>query len=91
MHPTVVADAIDSASLHSMQPLDTRSHRHKGAARTHAPLTKRDAPQVVAQSYGVRAMPTFVVVRDGEKADELVGASKEKLEAMLERAVLAAA
>ena len=43
--------------------------------------------QVVAQSYGVRAMPTFVVVRDGEKVSELVGASKEKLEAMLEKQV----
>jgi thioredoxin-like negative regulator of GroEL len=32
-------------------------------------------------------MPTFVIVKDGEKVDELVGASKEKLEAMIQKAI----
>ena len=45
--------------------------------------------QKIAQKYGVRAMPTFVVVKDGEKVDELVGASKDKLDLMLSKAVQA--
>lgn len=53
----------------------------------HSDLTSdvdtHDAVQPLAQAYGVTAMPTFVVVLGGEKVDSLVGASKDKLEAML--------
>jgi thioredoxin 1 len=34
----------------------------------------------LAQEYGVRAMPTFLIFKDGEKVDELVGANPIKLE-----------
>mmetsp|Transcript_40463 Transcript_40463/g.67795 ORF Transcript_40463/g.67795 Transcript_40463/m.67795 type:complete len:104 (+) Transcript_40463:143-454(+) len=37
----------------------------------------------VAASCGVSAMPTFQVWKGGEKVDEMVGASKEKLEALV--------
>ena len=50
---------------------------------SHLGLTHIDAVQPLAQAYGVTAMPTFVVVLGGEKVDSLVGASKDKLEAML--------
>jgi len=42
---------------------------------------KVDVDQVesVAASCGISAMPTFQVFKDGNKVDELVGASKEKL------------
>jgi len=34
----------------------------------------------LAQEYGIRAMPTFLIFKDGEKVDELVGANPAKLE-----------
>ncbi len=41
--------------------------------------------QAVAAVAGVTAMPTFQVWHKGTKVDELVGASKEKLKAMIEK------
>jgi thioredoxin 1 len=35
----------------------------------------------VAQELGVRAMPTFVIFKDGKKVDEVVGANKPALQA----------
>ena len=37
----------------------------------------------VSQEYGVRAMPTFLLFKDGEKTDEVVGAIPPKLEALI--------
>jgi thiol-disulfide isomerase/thioredoxin len=34
----------------------------------------------LAQEYGIRAMPTFLIFKDGEKVDEIVGANPVKLE-----------
>ena len=34
----------------------------------------------LAQEYGIRAMPTFMIFKDGEKVDELVGANPVALE-----------
>lgn len=39
----------------------------------------------MAAVAGVTAMPTFQVWNKGTKIDELVGASKEKLKAMIEK------
>ena len=44
-----------------------------------------DANAGVAAAQGVTAMPTFQVIKDGEKAAELIGASKEKLVALVEQ------
>lgn len=35
----------------------------------------------VAQELGVRAMPTFVLFKDGEKVGEIVGADKQAINA----------
>ena len=40
--------------------------------------------QSVAALCGISAMPTFQVWKNGEKVQELVGASKEKLKALVE-------
>jgi thioredoxin 1 len=41
-------------------------------------------PDLTAE-LGVRAMPTFMVFRDGKKVDELMGAHKGALEQLIEK------
>ncbi|KAF5699185.1 thioredoxin [Fusarium globosum] len=42
-----------------------------------------DEAEDVSQEYGIRAMPTFMLFKDGEKADEVVGADPSKLERLV--------
>nr|6Q6U_A Chain A, Thioredoxin H-type [Chlamydomonas reinhardtii]6Q6U_B Chain B, Thioredoxin H-type [Chlamydomonas reinhardtii] len=42
-----------------------------------------DAVAAVAEAAGITAMPTFHVYKDGVKADDLVGASQDKLKALV--------
>lgn len=44
-----------------------------------------DCAQAVAQDCGISAMPTFQVWKGNQKVDELVGASKDKLQALVEK------
>ncbi|ORY65135.1 thioredoxin-like protein [Pseudomassariella vexata] len=39
----------------------------------------------LSQELGIRAMPTFMLFKDGEKADELVGANPNGLIALLKK------
>lgn len=50
---------------------------------------KLDVDEVpdVAQELGIRAMPTFLLFKDGERVGEVVGANKKALEAAIEKAV----
>jgi thioredoxin 1 len=41
----------------------------------------------LAQEYGIRAMPTFMIFKDGEKVDEIVGADPTKLEEKIKQYV----
>jgi thioredoxin 1 len=41
--------------------------------------------QAVAQECGISAMPTFQVFQNGAKVDEMVGAQKDKLAALVEK------
>ena len=41
----------------------------------------------LAQEYGIRAMPTFMIFKDGEKVDELIGANPVKLEEKIKQYV----
>ena len=41
--------------------------------------------QDVAAKYKIEAMPTFLVVRNGEIVEKLQGANKDKLEAMFSK------
>ena len=60
-----------------------------GGASADALVCTRTRPtrtqQEVAAECGVSAMPTFQVFRDGAKVAEFVGASKDKLKAMVEQ------
>ncbi|KAM0189992.1 hypothetical protein ACHAPI_009759 [Fusarium lateritium] len=42
-----------------------------------------DEAEDISQEYGIRAMPTFMLFKDGEKADEVVGADPGKLERLI--------
>jgi len=46
-----------------------------------------DAQGEISQEVGIRAMPTFAVFQNGNKRTELVGASPQRLEALLTEAV----
>jgi thioredoxin 1 len=43
----------------------------------------------VSQDLGIRAMPTFMIFKDGEKADELVGANPNGLVTLLDKGIAA--
>lgn len=45
-----------------------------------------DEVEDVAQEVGIRAMPTFMIFKDGEKVNELVGAHPQKLHTFLQEA-----
>ncbi|KAH8992915.1 putative thioredoxin [Lactarius akahatsu] len=42
-----------------------------------------DSQPDIAQEVGIRAMPTFVIFKDGNKVNELVGASPPQLEQLV--------
>jgi len=56
-----------------------------------AHFVKLDVDEVpdVAQELGIRAMPTFLIFKDGEKVQEIVGANPKALLAGIEEAVKA--
>ncbi|KAJ3120250.1 hypothetical protein HK100_012883 [Physocladia obscura] len=43
-----------------------------------------DQNRDIASTYGVRAMPTFMVFKNGEKIDEVVGADLRRVESLIE-------
>lgn len=49
-----------------------------------------DVPDV-AQEIGVRAMPTFIIFKNGEKVEEVVGANPTALKAAIEKVATASA
>ncbi|KAF2103377.1 thioredoxin domain-containing protein [Rhizodiscina lignyota] len=54
---------------------------------SNAKFYKLDVDEVpdVAQELGIRAMPTFVLFKDGEKVGEVVGANPKALEAAIKK------
>lgn len=57
---------------------------------TDAHFAKLDVDEVpdVAQELGIRAMPTFIIFKDGEKFKEIVGANPLALKQAIEASVL---
>ncbi|KAI9736441.1 MAG: hypothetical protein M1818_006175 [Claussenomyces sp. TS43310] len=56
---------------------------------TDATFIKIDVDDVpdVAQELGIRAMPTFIVFKNGEKVQEIVGANPQGLKVAIEKAI----
>lgn len=46
-----------------------------------------DAVPDVAAELGIRAMPTFMLFKDGEKVEELLGANPQGLQTLVEKAL----
>ncbi|KAH9980628.1 thioredoxin [Russula compacta] len=46
-----------------------------------------DSQPDISQEVGVRAMPTFIIFKDGEKKGDLVGANPSGLKDLVERAL----
>lgn len=71
-------------------PCKTISPIFKGLAEKYPNITfvKVDVDEVedVASECEINAMPTFLVFKDGVEVDKLLGASKDKLTAMVEKA-----
>ena len=44
-----------------------------------------DAVPDVAQELSIRAMPTFLVFKDGEKVEEVVGANEKAIRAAVDK------
>jgi len=42
-----------------------------------------DEQEEISQEVGIRAMPTFIVFKDGKKSGELVGANPPKLQTLV--------
>lgn len=55
-----------------------------------AHFAKLDVDEVpdVAQELGIRAMPTFLIFKDGEKVKEVVGANPQALKLAIEASVV---
>ncbi|KAG4431733.1 hypothetical protein IFR05_012788 [Cadophora sp. M221] len=55
-----------------------------------AHFAKLDVDEVpdVAQELGIRAMPTFLIFKDGEKVKEVVGANPNALKSAIEASVV---
>jgi len=69
-----------------LQPTNTFVHRFSNTYPD-AKFYKLDVDEVpeVAQDLGVRAMPTFLLFKDGEKLSEVVGANPKALEAAIKK------
>ena len=46
-----------------------------------------DTVPEVAAALSIRAMPTFMLFKDGEKVEELLGANPPGLKALVEKAI----
>uniref|UniRef100_A0A5B7CBE5 Putative thioredoxin H2 n=1 Tax=Davidia involucrata TaxID=16924 RepID=A0A5B7CBE5_DAVIN len=61
---------------------------HAMAAKfTDVDFVKIDVDELsdVAQEYGVQAMPTFVLIKQGKEVDRVVGAKKDELEKKIQK------
>jgi thioredoxin 1 len=66
--------------------VDQLAQEHKGKLKVGK--LDIDAHQNVPQKYGVRSIPTLLLFKDGQVADQIVGVvAKSKLDAMVKRAI----
>ena len=75
-------------AYHNDQPILTRTLLDRFSdAYPNARFYKIDVDEVpdVAQELGIRAMPTFVLFKNGEKVGEVVGANPKALEAAIQQ------
>lgn len=78
-----------SVPIPSIQTTDSIIKRRFSESYPSARFYKLDVDEVpdVAQELGIRAMPTFLLFKDGERVGEVVGANPKALEAAIQKQV----
>lgn len=66
---------------------DALSKKHSSPRRIAFTKVNVDSQQAIAQQYGVRAMPTFLIFRSGSVIEKIQGADSRKLTSAVENAV----
>jgi hypothetical protein len=81
-----VQHATPPSRIQSWTSADTPPNRFSDKYPT-AKFFKLDVDEVpdTAQELGIRAMPTFLLFKDGEKVAEVVGANPKALEAAIQK------
>ncbi|KAJ2322988.1 mitochondrial thioredoxin [Coemansia sp. RSA 2611] len=68
-------------SCKTMKPVfDKLAHQNKDVAFLSVDV---DENSDIAQEYGIKSMPTFKFISDGEVVDEVVGANRKNLESTM--------
>lgn len=84
LHPitTAPANLLHSSTAQRSKPLTTTRFSDEYPNAKFYKVDVDDVPDV-AQELGVRAMPTFVLFKNGDKVGEVVGANPKALEAAI--------
>ncbi|GKT93486.1 thioredoxin [Colletotrichum tofieldiae] len=86
-HPVVLVDAFATwcGPCKAIAPVLVNLSNEEKNSKVH--FVKIDVDEVpdVSQELGIRAMPTFLIFEDGQKAQELVGANPTALKQAIEK------
>ncbi|GFZ19162.1 thioredoxin H-type 1 [Actinidia rufa] len=74
------AGSTADASASSSEPSSVITFHSSDLWQRHFDASKQNPKLDVAKEFGVRAMPTFVLLKQGKEVDRVVGAKKEEIE-----------
>ena len=86
MSQTLPLPGNPMASNKASSPATRHSENAAFKDVTFAKIDVDTVPQV-AEKFKIRAMPTFMLLKNGEKVEELLGANPPGLKALVEKAI----